>query len=110
MPHSAKTTDQISAFLEWQRGLGKPRSVQLRSADRYLFVIWNCPFSGADTSLVFAYFYDGSAWTQFYSGSVGGAVSPSIEAVTNRLLLGGAFGKQKTLVSLQTIPAASKAP
>lgn len=113
LPQAANSTAEIVDSFKMQSGYGEPFSVSLRDGDRYLFVTWDCPFSGLDLNFVFAYFYDGSAWHQFYSGSVRAVpplVSPTVDAKTHELVLHGRAESISVRVPLSTVPSASTVP
>lgn len=113
LPESARSTAEIVDSFKVQRGYGEPYSVSLRDGDRYVFVTWNCPFSGLDANLVFAYYYDGSVWHQFYTGSVRAVpprVSPTLDSTTHEVVLHGRSDSTSVRVPLSNIPGASAAP
>lgn len=113
LPAASSSTAQILDSFKTQRGYGEPFSVLLRDGDRYLFITWNCPFSGLDVNLVFAYYYDGSVWHQFYTGSVRAVpprVSPTLDSTTHEVVLHGRSDSTSVRVPLSNIPGASTAP
>jgi hypothetical protein len=113
LPETARSTEEIEHALDSHKGFGNPQSVRLNSHGRYLFVIWNCPYSGIDLNHIWAFYFDGSYWRKFYTGGIHAAppaVSPKLNEGEDQLVIGGRRPSDRITVPLKTIPAAAAPP
>jgi hypothetical protein len=113
LPETARSTGEIERALDSQKGFGNPQSVRLNSHGRYLYVAWNCPYSGVDLNHIWAFYFDGSYWRKFYTGGIHAAppaVSPKLNEEKDQLVIEGRRPSDSIAVSLRSIQPAAKAP